>query len=199
MQYPKSIQELIQAFSRLPSIGERSAARLCMHLLEKDRNAGFKLADKLKQAMQNISHCSKCFNFCEGDLCQICKSTNRDASKLCIVSMPMDVLSLEQTGNYKGHYFVLMGVLSPLDGVGPSDLHFDDLEKRLEDDAIDEVILAISPTPEGDATCHYVNQLAQDKSKNVTRISYGIPFGGSLDYTDVHTLSHAMQTRMDFA
>ena len=90
MQYPKSIQELIQAFSRLPSIGERSAARLCMHLLEKDRNAGFNLADKLKQAMQNISHCSKCYNFCEGDLCQICKSTNRDESKLCIVSMPMD-------------------------------------------------------------------------------------------------------------
>ena len=104
----------------------------------------------------------------------------------------------KRQGNYKGTYVVLMGVLSPLDGVGPADLHFEDLITRLKDPDLKEVILAISPTPEGDATCHYAHQLAQAKGKKVTRISYGIPFGGSLDYTDVHTLSHAMQTRMDF-
>ena len=198
MNYPKPIADLIAAFSKMPSIGSRTAARLCMHLLEKDRKAGLDLANSLINAMNKITQCEKCHNFCEGKLCEICKSNNRDESKLCVVSMPMDIISIEQTSSFSGFYFVLMGVLSPLDGISPSDLNFNSLQKRLEDKNLKEIILAISPTPEGDATCHYVNQLALNAGKKITRISYGIPFGGSLDYADVHTLSHALQTRIDF-
>ena len=198
MNYPGPIQDLINAFSKLPSVGSRSAARLCMHLLEKDRKSGLDLAKCLTNAMQKITQCERCHNFCEGSLCEICKSNNRDKSKLCIVSMPMDIISIEQTAYFKGFYFVLMGVLSPLDGITPSDLNFNSLQSRLEDENLKEIILAISPTPEGDATCHYVNQLALNAGKKITRISYGIPFGGSLDYADVHTLSHALQTRIEF-
>ena len=198
MNYPRPIADLISDFSKLPSIGSRTAARLCMHLLEKDRKAGLDLANSLINAMNKITQCEKCHNFCEGSLCEICKSNNRDESKLCIVSMPMDIISIEQTSSFSGFYFVLMGVLSPLDGISPSDLNFNSLQKRLEDKNLKEIILAISPTPEGDATCHYVNQLALHAGKKITRISYGIPFGGSLDYADVHTLSHALQTRIEF-
>ena len=203
MNYPKPIMDLIKSFSLLPSIGSRGATRLCMHLLEKDRAAGLQLARDLENAMKNIRQCNLCYNFSESDLCEVCKDPSRDNTKLCIVAMPMDVLSIEQTGYFKGSYFVLMGLLSPLDGVGAEDLKLSELSKRLDSKDLQEIILALAPTPEGDATCHYVNQivksLSQKSKVKITRISYGIPFGGSLDYTDVHTLSHALQTRMDFA
>ena len=198
MRYPESIENLIQAFSKLPAIGSRSAARLTMHLLEKDRASGLDLAQKITQAMNKITNCSKCFNFCEGDLCPVCKNTDRDQSLLCVVSTPMEVMSVEQSASFRGNYFVLMGVLSPLDGIGPADLKFEQLETRLQDTQVKEVIFALAPTPEGDATCHYAYQLAVKYGKKVTRISYGIPFGGSVDYADVNTLSHAIETRVLF-
>lgn len=189
------LDELIDALKCLPGVGNKSAQRMAFHLLEHERQGGQRLGDKLKQAMSQISHCNTCRNFCETPVCSLCESTVRDKSQLCIVESPSDVMAFEQSAVYKGQYFVLMGHLSPLDGIGPDELGLDKLKSRLENEAISELILATNLTVEGEATAHYIVQMAEPLGISVTRIAQGIPVGGELEYVDQMTLSHAFTDR----
>jgi recombination protein RecR len=189
------IEELIEAFRALPSIGRKSAQRMAFHLLERDRAAGKRLAEALSASMDKIGHCELCQILTEKALCDVCSSEKRDKETLCIVEMPMDVLSLEQTGAYRGLYFVLMGHLSPLDGIGPEELKLDILEARLGSESIHEIILATSSTAEGQATAYYISRLAERHAIPCFRIAQGIPIGGELEYMDPTTLTHALTER----
>ena len=195
MSFSPLTDALINDLKCLPGIGTKTAQRMAMHLLERGREPGLKLARTLSEALVKIQHCKSCRTFSEVDLCPICMSTKRDGSILCLVETPMDLLAVEQGHHFQGIYFVLLGHLSPLDGIGPRELKLEALEKRLEDPAIHEVILAISPTVEGQATCHYLNGLAKKYGKSVSKIAYGIPFGGELEWVDQTTLNHAFQAR----
>lgn len=179
----------------MPSVGPKSAQRMAFHLLERNRDGALNLASLLKEAMEKVGHCESCRNFSESPLCQICDNPKRNSSQLCVVETPADVVALEQSAGYKGKYFVLMGNLSPLDGIGPVQLGMDMLSKRLTDGSISEIILATSTTVEGEATAHYVAELAKESTIKVSRIAYGVPLGGELDLIDSGTLSHALQER----
>ncbi|MBL4680323.1 MAG: recombination protein RecR [Pseudomonadales bacterium] len=188
------IDDLIEALRCLPGIGPKSAQRMVMHLLERDRKGAVNLAVKLQGAMDLIKHCAKCRNFTEEVLCQICKSTSRDTSQLCIVENPGDVFAIEQTGHYRGLYFVLMGALSPIDGIGPEEIGLDALISRC-DAEVKEVILAVSSSVEGEATAHYISEMLRDLDVSLSRIAQGIPLGGELESVDGGTLSHAINGR----
>ena len=189
------LNQLIESLQCMPGIGPKSAQRIAITLLEKRREKAVHMAGLLTQAMSQIGHCDLCRTFTEKHLCHICESSHRDPGVLCVVETPMDVLAIESTGAYRGLYFVLLGKISPLDGVGPQELKLSDLDRRLKSDQVSEVILAMNPTVEGEATSHYLMHMIKAAGKQVTRIAYGVPFGGELEFVDSHTLQHAFGTR----
>ncbi|MDF2940328.1 MAG: recR [Gammaproteobacteria bacterium] len=195
MSFSPLISQLIEALRCLPGVGPKSAQRMAMQLLEKDREAGVYLAKTILEASSRVTRCQKCRTLCESPLCKICSNPKRNQSLLCIVETPMDILAIEQSGGFSGIYFVLMGHLSPLDGIGPNELKLDQLDQYLASGEIQEVILAISPTVEGQATTHYLMDMIKAHRKSVSQIAYGVPFGGELEYVDSHTLSHAIASR----
>jgi recombination protein RecR len=193
--YPPSLVRLIEALRCLPGVGPKSAQRMAFHLLEKDRNSAGLLADSLQKAIAGVGRCQRCRMFAEADLCPICASLARDHSTLCIVESPADVAAIEQSGSYRGTYFVLMGHLSPLDGIGPDELGFAQLETLLANGSVKEAILATNTTVEGDATAHVIAELAQRHKVRPSRIAHGVPVGGELEYVDGGTLAHALAGR----
>jgi recombination protein RecR len=195
MKLSPSIQTLVDALRQLPGIGPKSAQRMTLHLLERDRETAASLASALSVALEKVQRCDRCRNFTELRICEVCGDPKRDESLLCVVEAPADVLAIEQTASYRGLYYVLMGHLSPLDGVGPEQLGLDRLSQLLSDEPIEEVILATNPTMEGEATGHYIAQLARQESIKVSRIAHGVPLGGELEYIDTSTLAHALGGR----
>ena len=189
------IERLVESLRCLPGVGPKSAQRMAFHLLEHNRDGGRQLADALNQAMEKVGHCSECRTLTETAVCGLCANVRRDRGQLCIVETPADVQALEQSTGYKGVYFVLMGHLSPLDGIGPEALGLDLLELRLGDGQVSEVILATNPTVEGEATAHFINEMARVHGIRTTRIAHGVPMGGELEYIDSSTLSHAFAGR----
>jgi recombination protein RecR len=171
---------------------------MAFYILEQDREGGLRLASALSEAVNQIGHCQRCRTLTEHDLCRICSNPARDESLLCVVENPTDVLAIEQATSYKGFYFVLMGKLSPIDGIGPEELGLDKLEARLAKGQIQEVILATNPTVEGEVTAHFVSEMAAKHSIKTSRIAHGVPVGGELDYVDKGTLSHAFEGRRDY-
>ncbi len=199
MKFSPLVQELIDSLKCLPGVGAKSAQRMAFHLLERNRRGGSKLANSLSKSMTEVGHCSDCRNFTEDDLCEICQSPKRKlATNLCVVESPGDVIAIEQTGEFTGKYFVLMGHLSPIDGIGPDDLGLDVLAKQFESGQFTEVILATNPTVEGEATAHYIAELALEYQINISRIAHGVPVGGELEYVDGNTLSHALSGRKSY-
>lgn len=193
MKHSPLVQRLIEGFTILPGVGPRSAQRMTYWLLERNREGGGRLAAALEAAMQGVKHCSCCRNFAEDALCPVCADQRRDQSQVCIVESPADVLAIEQSGEYKGRYFVLMGHLSPIDGIGPEEIGLNLLERQL--DGISELILATGTTVEGEATAHYIQEMVRGTSITISRIAQGVPMGGDLEYVDGATLAQALKTR----
>jgi recombination protein RecR len=192
------LDELVSALRCLPGVGPKSAQRMAFHLLERDREGGRLLAAALQRSLEQIGHCERCRMFTEERLCRICASSQRDATLVCVVETPADVAAIEQSAGYSGTYFVLMGHLSPLDGIGPEELGLDLLEQRLDDGGVAELILATNPTVEGEATAHYLAELANRRGIPSSRIAHGVPLGGELEHIDSGTLSHALAGRQAF-
>lgn len=191
------LDELIDALRVLPGVGSKSAQRMAYHLLERERGGGRRLAATLASAMERIGHCERCRDFSEAPVCATCASGTRDASVLCVVESPADRLAIEQATGYRGLYFVLQGRLSPLDGIGPRELGLDRLATRLAEGEVRELIVATNPTVEGEATAHYLAQLARQHGVRPSRPAHGVPLGGELEYVDRGTLSHAFGTRSE--
>jgi recombination protein RecR len=189
------IDELMTALRCLPGVGAKSAQRMAFYLLERDRPAGSKLALSLQAAVEGVGRCDSCRTLTEASLCHYCASDRRDAKQLCVVETPADVVAIEQSGTYNGRYFVLLGHLSPLDGIGPQDIGIDLLLERLRNEAIEELILATNPTIEGEATASYISERAKNAGVAVTRIAHGVPLGGELEFIDGGTLAHAFSAR----
>ena len=195
MDKPAALDELIQALRCLPGVGPKSAQRMAYHLLQRDPKGAERLARGLGDALGRIRHCARCNTFTENEMCSVCSSTRRDGSLLCVVESPGDLLMMEQTQSYSGLYFVLMGRLSPLDGIGPREIHLDRLLTRATDGLVKEVILATNFTVEGEATAHYISELLSGKGLTVTRIARGLPVGGELEHVDSGTLAQAVLER----
>ncbi|HEY4367368.1 MAG TPA: recombination mediator RecR [Steroidobacteraceae bacterium] len=195
MLYPPSLIRLIEALRNLPGVGPKSAQRMAFHLLEKDRNGAGAIADALQKAIGSVTRCQRCRMFAENELCPICASPVRDRSLLCVVESPADVAAIEQSGSYRGSYFVLMGHLSPLDGIGPDELGFAQLEALFAEGTVKEAILATNTTVEGDATAHVISEVAARYKVTSSRIAHGVPVGGELEYVDGGTLAHALAGR----
>ncbi len=195
MRFSPLLEQLIEALRCLPGVGPKTAQRMAMQLLTRGRNNGHRLAKTLVDAMENIRHCQQCRIFSEHAICEICSSQHRDHTTLCIVENAIDVSALEQTSIYRGKYFVLLGRLSPLDGIGPDEIGIPQLKSRLDMNEIKEVILATNPTVEGEATAHYIAELAKPYQIKVTRIAHGVPIGSELEYIDASTLAHALADR----
>jgi recombination protein RecR len=198
MVYSPLLNRLMEALRCLPGVGPKSAQRMAFYLLERDREGGRRLAEILLQALEGLGHCRLCRTLSETEICTLCASSDRDRSLLCVIETPADVLAVEQATGYRGLYFVLMGHLSPLDGVGPSELGLDELEERLDRGEVQEIILATNPTVEGEATAYYIADLARGRDIRTTRIAHGVPLGGELEYIDSGTLSHAFTGRREF-
>jgi len=192
------IDGLISALRCLPGVGPKSAQRMALHLLERDRDGGAYLAQALEQALERVGRCGQCRNLTELRVCEICASPRRDAQVMCVVETPADVLAIEQTRAFNGLYFVLLGHLSPIDGVGPNDLGIDQLMQRLRDGEVSELVLATNLTVEGEATAHYIGERARALGVTVSRIAHGVPMGGELEYVDGGTLIHAFNSRKQF-
>lgn len=196
MLFSPLLEQLVEALRCLPGVGPKTAQRMAFQLLERHREKGKFLANTLHSAMENIAHCKHCRTFSETELCKLCQSKNRDASLLCIVESPADIMAVEQMGTYRGLYFVLMGHLSPLDGIGPDHLGMKQLTALLAQGLTKEVIVATNPTVEGEATAHYISELIKQYTTiKVTRIAHGVPLGGELEYIDSGTLAHAFAGR----
>ena len=195
MEKPVALDALIQALRCLPGVGPKSAQRMAYHLLQRDVKGAEKLADALSSAVARIRHCERCNTFTEAHICGLCASPRRDQSLLCVVETPGDLLMMEQSQSYSGLYFVLMGRLSPLDGIGPREIHLDRLMRRATDGAVKEVVLATNFTVEGEATAHYVTEMLSGKGLAVTRIARGLPVGGELEHVDSGTLAQAVLER----
>lgn len=195
MSYSPLLVRLIDALRCMPGVGRKSAQRIAFHLLERDREGAAAMSRALAEAMAGIGHCTRCRMFSEHDLCSICAATGRDTALLCIVESPADVMAVEDATGFRGMYFVLMGHLSPLDGIGPEELGMPVLEQRIRDETISEVIIATNPTVEGDATAHYLADMAARHNVAASRIAHGVPLGGELEYVDGGTLSHAFYGR----
>lgn len=195
MRPPSSLEDLIEALRCLPGVGPKSAQRIAYHLLQHDRPGAERLAQTLGRAVQSIRRCAKCNSFTETELCALCGSDKRDPAQLCVVETPGDLLMMEQTLAYRGLYFVLMGRLSPIDGIGPREIGLDVLLRRTADGAVKEVIVATNFTNEGEATAHYIGELLKDRGLKITRIARGIPVGGELEYIDTGTLAQAYVER----
>lgn len=193
--YGKTIDQLIDALRILPGVGVKSAQRMALQLLEKDRAAALTLADAIKQAATKVGNCAQCRTLTEHELCDICNNPSRSNMQLCVVENPADLFAIEQAGGYRGKYFVLLGHLSPIDGVGPEQLGIDKLIERLQTDSVKELILATNLTVEGEATAHFIADKAKSLGVQVSRIAYGVPMGGELEYVDGGTLNMALQSR----
>ena len=191
------LEQLIEAFRILPGVGQKTAQRMAYHVLEREREGGQRLSDALAAAVDRIGHCTRCRDFSESDLCTTCANASRDAHLLCAVESPADRLVIEQATGYRGFYFVLQGRLSPLDGIGPRELGLEKLAARLEEGEVQELVIATNPTVEGEATAHYLAQLARQYKVKPTRLTHGVPLGGELEYVDRGTLSHAFGTRSE--
>lgn len=195
MKAPSSLEALIQALRCLPGVGPKSAQRMAYHLLQRDQDGARRLADSMKNAVERVRHCNSCNTFTEAEICEICGSLKRDKSLLCVVETPGDLLMMEQTQTYRGLYFVLMGRLSPLDGIGPKDIHIESLIRRASDGSVKEVVLATNFTVEGEATAHYIGELLGEQGLKVSRIARGLPVGGELEHVDAGTLAQAFIER----
>ncbi len=191
------LEQLIEALRVLPGVGQKSAQRMAYHLLERQREGGLRLSSALAQAMEHVRHCARCRDFSETELCAICASPARDAGLLCAVETPADRLAIEQATGYRGLYFVLQGRLSPLDGIGPRELGLDQFAQRLEEGEVRELIVATNPTVEGEATAHYLAQIARTRGVRPSRLAHGVPLGGELEYVDRGTLQHAFGSRLE--
>lgn len=191
------LEQLIEAFRVLPGVGQKTAQRMAYHVLERERDGGRRLAEVLAQAVEKIGHCVRCRDFSQSELCATCASASRDAHLLCVVESPADRLAIEQATGFRGLYFVLQGRLSPLDGIGPRELGLDQLAARLGEGEVQELIIATNPTVEGEATAHYLAQLARQADVRPSRLAHGVPLGGELEYVDRGTLQHAFGTRSE--
>ncbi|MDG4550658.1 MAG: recombination mediator RecR [Candidatus Contendobacter sp.] len=192
------LNRLMTALRCLPGVGPKSAQRMALHLLERDRDGAGRLVEALRAALDGIGHCRLCRDLSETELCALCANPRRDRALLCVIETPADVLAVEQATGFQGVYFVLMGRLSPLDGIGPAELGLDALEARLDADEVREIILATNPTVEGEATAHYIAELARERGIRATRIAHGVPLGGELESVDGGTLAHAFAGRRDW-
>jgi recombination protein RecR len=197
MQTPL-LQQLIDALKCLPGVGQKTAQRMAFHLLERDRFNARVLATRLHDALEKIGHCNRCRTLTENELCRLCANPGRNREQLCIVESPADLMVIENNTGYKGLYYVLMGRLSPLDGIGPKELGLDELEIRLDEGEIRELILATNATVEGEVTAHVLAEMAHKRHIKSTRIAQGVPMGGELEYLDASTLSHAFVGRRDY-
>ncbi|MEN8206261.1 MAG: recombination mediator RecR [Pseudomonadota bacterium] len=197
MSGSRLIGRLIETLRCLPGVGPKSAQRMAFHLLEHNRDGGRQLAEALTLAMEQVGNCRECRTLSEESVCRLCANERRDRNVLCVVETPADVQALEQSTGYRGLYFVLMGHLSPLDGIGPEALGLDLLETRLASGEVQELILATNPTVEGEATAHFVSEMARVQGIRTTRIAHGVPMGGELEYIDGGTLSHAFAGRQE--
>ena len=197
MKNPPALEQLIESLRCLPGVGPRSALRMAYYLLQRDRKGANGLALALSEALETVGHCQLCNNFSEQPICPLCASEKRENSLLCVVEMPTDVMMLEQTQSYNGLYFVLMGRLSPLDGIGPKEIHLEKLLKRAQNGTVKEVILATNYTVEGEATAHYISELLKAKNIAVSRIARGLPMGGEIEYVDSGTLAQALMERRE--
>lgn len=195
MSFSPLIAQLIEALRCLPGVGPKSAQRMAIHLLDRNPDKARQLVAALAQSLDQVQRCEQCRTLSETAQCSLCSANSRDGTVLCVVESPIDILAIEQMGGFAGKYFVLTGLLSPLDGIGPDDLKLHEFEARLQDETLQEVILAISPTVEGEATSQYLSELIRAQDKQLSRIAYGVPFGGELEYVDSHTLSHAFRSR----
>ncbi len=191
----QSLDGLIEALRRLPGVGIKSAQRMAFHLLQRDQDGARQLARALTTAVESVSHCERCHTFTEGRICSICQDEGRDAARLCVVEAPADMGAMERTGAYNGYYYVLMGRLSPLDGVGPKEIGMKQLLERACDGVVQEVILATSFTAEGEATAHAVSEALKSRGILVTRLARGVPIGSELEYVDLGTIAHALVDR----
>ncbi len=192
------LEQLMESLRCLPGVGPKTAQRMAFHLLERDRNGGRRLSATLAEAMEKIGRCSQCRTLTEKEVCDICSNPGRNAQLLCVVESPSDVLAIEQSGAFRGYYFVLMGHISPLDGIGPEELGLDELEKRFRSKEVSEIILATNPTVEGEVTAHYISEMARANNVKTSRIAHGVPFGGELEYIDSQTLTHAFEGRTSY-
>ncbi|AVP57577.1 recombination mediator RecR [Pulveribacter suum] len=195
MSDTSSLDALIQALRRLPGVGQKSAQRMAFHLLQHDRGGAQMLSQALAQAAGNVRHCARCHTFTEAAVCEVCQDPGRDATRLLVVETPADQAAMERTGAFKGLYFVLMGRLSPLDGVGPRDIGVQQLLERAADGVVQEVILATSFTAEGEATAHALGEALKRRGVSVTRLARGVPVGSELEYVDLGTIAHALAER----
>lgn len=195
MAPPSALEELIEALRCLPGVGPKSAQRMAYHLLQRNPHGAQRLAGALQQAVQVLRHCQRCNAFSENEICERCASPRRDAAQLCVVEMPADLNTMEQTHAYRGLYYVLMGHLSPLDGIGPKELQLDRFLARAGDGVVKEVILATNFTNEGEATAHYLGEMLRARGFSVSRIARGLPVGGELEHTDAGTLAQALIER----
>ena len=195
MSFSPLIEQLVESLRCLPGVGRKTAQRMALHLLEREREAGMALSKALVDAMEGVGHCQRCRNFSEQEICSLCADPKRDAGTICVVESPADVIAVEQSGSYRGHYFVLMGHLSPIDGIGPEDIGLDILKARIERDEVSELILATNPTVEGEATAYYLSELVREENVKISRIAHGVPLGGELEYVDGTTLAHAFSGR----
>ncbi|HYT15932.1 MAG TPA: recombination mediator RecR [Burkholderiales bacterium] len=195
MKSPTAVEDLIEALRCLPGVGPKSAQRIAYHLLQHDRPGAARLAESLSRVLQSVRRCAKCNSFSEEELCGLCGSAKRDPSQLCVVETPGDLLMMEQTSAYNGLYFVLMGRLSPLDGIGPREIGLDVMQRRVSDGTVKEIIIATNFTNEGEATAHYIGEMLKGRGFCITRIARGIPVGGELEYVDTGTLAQALAER----
>lgn len=196
MRTSQLLEQLMEALRCLPGVGPKSAQRMAFSLLQRNRQGGLQLAEVLGKAMTEIGHCQSCRTFTEEDICAICANPRRQENgQICVVESPADIVAVESTGQFSGRYFVLMGHLSPLDGIGPSDIGLDVLEFRMQNESITELILATNPTVEGEATAHYIAELCSEYDIPATRIAHGVPVGGELELVDGTTLSHSIAGR----
>lgn len=196
MKYSPALGRLIEALRILPGVGPKSAQRMAFNLLERNRDGATALARALDEAVTVIGHCKRCRMLTDGEMCVVCTAPQRDEGQLCVVESPADVVAVEQSGGYRGRYFVLMGRLSPLDGVGPEQLGLAQLEAILDEGGVREVILATNPTVEGEATAHFLGELVMQRGIRASRIAHGVPVGGELEYVDGGTLAHALAGRL---
>ncbi len=195
MVHPTALEELVEALRCLPGVGPKSAQRMAYHLLQRDQKGALRLSHSLRHAVEVLRHCSRCNAFSENEVCERCASPRRDASLLCVVEMPADLNMMEQTHAYRGMYYVLMGHISPLDGIGPKELHLDRLLARACDGTVKEVILATNFTNEGEATAHYIGEMLRARNLKVSRIARGLPVGGEIEHTDAGTIAQALIER----
>jgi len=197
VKFSPSLSNLMETLRCLPGVGPKSAQRMTLHLLERDRDGAAALSDALREALDKVGHCKLCRNFTELDVCEICSDPRRDVTTVCVVETPADVLAIEQSVSYRGIYFVLMGHLSPIDGIGPAEIGLDVFQQRAIEENVKEVILATNPTVEGEATAYYLTDMLQGHGIKVSRIAHGVPLGGELEFVDGSTLAHALAGRQE--